>query len=161
MGHRCWTVKCKTDGCGVRLTLDVIVPGEKFKHALLPPIAPFSVTCCECKKAHAYTAADVEERKVENPSLTSPCVALLDAIAKAAWSNSDTAGFRDASGADVAGVFWHKGGYILDRDGRRRDLEPDPPGWYYWHEGPGRFRYLRGPCDTKVEAEFYLEFNAL
>lgn len=161
MVYRCWTVYCKTDGCGVCLTLQVIGPDEKFKHALLPPIAPFTVTCCECQKADTYTAAEVEERNVENPSLTNPCVEFLDAIAKAAWPDGDTAGFADANGNDVAGVFWHKGGYILDRDGRNRGLEPDMPGWYYWFEGPDEFRYLHGPCKTQAEAEFYLEANAL
>jgi hypothetical protein len=82
MVYRCWTVNCKTDGCGVCLTLDVIGLEDKFKHALLPQLVPFSVTCCECKKDHSYTAADVEERNVENPSLTTRCVAFLDAIAK-------------------------------------------------------------------------------
>lgn len=161
MVYRCWTVNCKTDGCGVCLTLDVIGPDEKFRHTLLPPIAPFTVTCCDCVKAHEYTAADVEERNIENPSLTNPCIAFLDAIAKASWPDGDTAGFSEGSKDDVAGVFWHKGGYILDRDGRKRDMEPDAPGWYYWHEGPDHFRYLHGPCNTKAEAEYYLEVNAL
>lgn len=159
MVYRCWTVLCKTDGCGVCLTLHVIGPDEKFKHTLLPPVAPFSITCCECKKAHEYTAADVDERNVENPSLTNPSIAFLDAIAKASWPDGDTAGFSDANGDEVAGVFWHKGGYILDRDGRERYLEPDSPGWYYWFEGHDGNRYLHGPCNTKADAEFYLEVN--
>jgi hypothetical protein len=160
MVYRCWTVNCKTAGCGVCLTLHVIGPDEKFKHTLLPPVVPFSVTCCECEKPHEYSAADVEERNVENPSLTNPSIAFLDAIAKATWPDSDTAGFSDADSDEVAGVFWHKGGYILNSDGRRRDLEPDLPGWYYWYDGPDRYRYLHGPCNTKAEAEFYLEVNA-
>lgn len=161
MVYRCWTVNCKTDGCGVCLTLDVIGPDEKFKHTLLPPLMPFSVTCCDCKKSHTYTASDVEEKNIENPSLTNPCIAFLDAIAKASWPDGDTAGFSESNEDDAGGVFWHKGGYILDRDGRKRNLEPDAPGWYYWHEGPDHFRYLQGPCNTKAEAEYYLEVNAL
>ncbi len=161
MIYRCWTVKCKTDGCGVYLTLDVIGPDAKFRHALLPPIVPFTVTCCECQKAHVYTASDVEERNIDSPSLTYRSVEFLDAIAKATWPDGDTAGFSDAKSDEVAGVFWHKGGYILDREGRERYLEPDAPGWYFWHEGPDRFRYLSSPFNTKAEAEFYLEVNAV
>lgn len=156
---RCWTVKCKTGGCGVCLTLAVIGPNEKFRFTVLPPIVPFTLTCCDCEKARVYTASDVEEKNVENPSLTYVCIPFHDAISKAAWPESDTAGFSDADGDEVAGAFWHRGGYILDHHGRRRNMEPDPPGWYYWYEGPDCLRHLLGPCVTKAEAEYHLEVN--
>jgi hypothetical protein len=140
----------------VYLILDRIGPG-KFLGGHLPLLAPFTVTCPECGKDHSYRSKDVEERSVENPPLT-PCVPFLDAIAKAAWPDSDTAGFSDDDNA-CGGVFWHREGYILGRDGRKRDIEPDLPGWYYWYEGPDHFRYLHGPCSTKAEAEFNLEVN--
>jgi hypothetical protein len=97
MLYRCWTVKCKTEACGVCLTLDVIGPAEMYRHALLPPLLSFTITCCECERAHSYTAADVEERSVENSSLPDSSIAFLDALAKAAWPDSDTAGFSDAN----------------------------------------------------------------
>ena len=161
MLYRCWTIKCKTEGCGVYLTLDVIELDKKYRHTLLPPLVPFNMTCCECNASHIYTAADVEERNVDNPSLTKPCIAFLDSVAKGTWPDSDTAGFSDADGKAVAGVFWHSAGYILDRNGRRRGIEPDAPGWYYWCEGPDQFRYLHGPFTTKAQADFYLEENAM
>ena len=161
MVMRCWTVKCKTGGCGVCLTLDVIGPDEKFRHTVLPPLMPFSVTCPDCKRSHTYTASDVEERNIENPSRTNPSIAFLDAIAKAAWPSSDTAGFSEADGDEISGVFWHKEGYILDKEGQKQSLEPSPSGWYYWYEGLDSFRHLHGPCTTKAEAEYYLEVNAL
>lgn len=157
MVYRCWTVKCKTEDCGVCLTLDVIGQDEKYEPTLLPPLDPFSVTCCECNAAHTYTVADVEEQKVKNPSLTKPCIAFLNAVAKGIWPDSDTAGFSDADGNAVAGVFWHSAGYILDKYGNKRGIEPDPPGWYYWYEGPDKFRYLQGPWTTMADANFYLD----
>lgn len=161
MTYQCWTVDCKTEGCGVCLTLHVIRPHEKFRHTLLPPLVPFNVTCSECLKEHTYTVSDVEERNVENPALDNPSAAFLDAIQKAAWPENDTAGFSDKDCIGGAGVFWHRGGYILGHDGRMRYMEPDLPGWYYWFEGPDRLRYLQGPCNTRSEAEYYLEVHAI
>ena len=159
MKYRCWTVKCKTEGCGVVLTLDVIGREEKFRHAVLPPLAPFTLTCCECKKPNSYTMSDVNECNVENPDLNFRCREFLEAIEKASQVHSGTAGFNDGDATVVGSVFWHKGGYILDRDGREKDIDPDEPGWYYWYEGPDGFRHLHGPCDTKADAELYLEVN--
>lgn len=68
-----------------------------------------------------------------------------------------TAGFNDGDGSEGAGVFRHDGGYIRDQDGQIRYYEPDPPGWYYWFEGPDNYRYLRGPYPSQAEAEAELE----
>jgi len=55
-------------------------------------------------------------------------------------------------------VFEHKSGYILDDDGRERDLEPNLPGWYFWFEDyGGNHWHLFGPYDTEEEAEMHLE----
>lgn len=55
-------------------------------------------------------------------------------------------------------VFEHKGGYILDDDGKERYLVPDLPGWYFWFEDyGGNYWHLLGPFDTKDEAETHLE----
>lgn len=159
MLYRCWTVNCKTDGCGVCLTLGVIGPGENYKHALLPPIPPFNLTCCDCKKPHSYSVSDIEERNVENPSLTTPCVPFLDAIEKANWPKGDTDGFSDSDASVVSGVFWHEGGFIRYREGRNPSIVPDEPGWYCWFDGPDRYRYLHGPFSTRLEADFDLEVN--
>lgn len=130
MRYRCWTVKRKTVGCGVYLTLDLIVQVEEYRYTLLllPPLAPSNMTCCECNASPTYIVADVEERSVDDPCLTKPCSAFLNAVAHGVWHGSDTAGFSDAGGNAVAGVFWHSAGYIIDRNGRRRGAEPDAPG---------------------------------
>lgn len=157
---RCWIIHCKTEGCAV-LTLDVIGPDKNYTNTLLPPLAPFNVTCCECNTSHKYTAADVKEVNLDNPSLMKPCRAFLGAVANGAWPDSDTAGFSNADGNSIAGVFWHSAGYILDRNGQRVGVEPDEPGWYYWYEGPDQLKCLHGPFTTMAQANFYLEANAL
>ena len=68
MIYQCWTVNCKTGGCGVCLTIRANGPENKYAHSLLPPVASFTVTCCDCGQPHEYTADDVEERDIESPS---------------------------------------------------------------------------------------------
>lgn len=119
------------------------------------------MTCCACKEAHTYTAADVEERNIEDPSLTYKCPEFLQAIKGAAQRHRGTAGFNDGDGSSVAGVFWHEGGFIRDTEGRMRYFEPDPPGWYYWFDGPDQERHLRGPFNSEVEADAELESSLI
>jgi hypothetical protein len=73
-------VKCKTEQCGWPLFLDIIGPVEKFKHAVVPPMGRFTITCPECKIPQSYGAFDVEEMNVENPPKDYRCREFLEAI---------------------------------------------------------------------------------
>jgi hypothetical protein len=161
MDFQCWTVTCKAKGCGCLLFLDIISPARKFRHALLPPISTFTVTCPECNKANLYGASNVDERVLKDPPKDYRCREFLEAIQKAGAILSGTAGFNDGDGTEVAGVFWHAGGHILDQEGRFRYWEPESPGWYYWFEGFDKFRYLHGPFDSKEDAEQDLECSII
>ena len=83
MEYRCWTVNCKSEECGVCLTLDLIGPVEKYREPLLPALVPFPVKCCECLKEHTYNATDVTARTVESQSQPQPHTPFRHAIALA------------------------------------------------------------------------------
>ncbi len=75
---RCWTVKCKTEGCNYYLFLDIIGPRNRALHAVIPRCKPFKIACPECRVEHQYGQADLEEHNLENPS--GYCKAFRDAI---------------------------------------------------------------------------------
>ena len=56
-----------------------------------------------------------------------------------------------------SGVFEHKGGFILDENGKIRYWEADPSGWYFWNDDVDGIRRLYGPFDTREDAEFHQE----
>jgi hypothetical protein len=159
--YQCWTVTCKTKGCGCLLFLDVIGPAQKFRHTLLPPLSTFVATCPECKEAHSYGASNVDEKILKDPPKDYRCLEFLKAIQNGGMIPSSTAGFNDGDGSDVAGVFWHSGGHILNREGELRYLEPESPGWYYWFEDLDKFRHLRGPFDSQEDAAEDLESSVI
>ena len=64
---------------------------------------------------------------------------------------SDTIGFSDTT--SIAGVFWHPGGHILNREGNPVHYEPEGSGWYYWFELDSGYRELSSAFKTKAEAE--------
>jgi hypothetical protein len=157
MDYQCWAVTCKTKGCDCLLFLDIIGPAQDFRITLLPPLGPFTVICPECNKENSYGASNVEEKILKDPPKDYRCREFLRAIQNGGKIPSGTAGFNDGDGSDIAGVFWHAGGNIKNRDGELRYFEPESPGWYFWFEGPDHFRYLQGPFDSKEEAEEQLE----
>jgi len=83
MGNQCWTVRCKSEGCGTNLILGRSKPKEKYKHAALPPLLRFSLTCSECKKTHLYTALDVEDNDIGDISPVHESREFHEAIVKA------------------------------------------------------------------------------
>jgi hypothetical protein len=157
MLYRCWAVQCKSDGCGQVIFLDTIGPVDKGKHVVMAPVTDFPTTCPRCNTVHSYSASDLMERDIDDPPIDSPSREFFQALKDGCTTYSGTAGFNDGDGTAVAGVFWHTRGYILDRDGRQRDMETDEPGWYFWFDGPDKFRYLHGPYDTEAEAVSDLE----
>lgn len=64
---------------------------------------------------------------------------------------SGTVEFSDT--ACVAGVFWHPGGHILNREGNPVHYEHEEPGWYYWFELDSGYWELSIAFKTKAEAE--------
>jgi hypothetical protein len=79
---RCWTVRCKTEGCNTRLFLDVIGPRNRALHALIPPSKPFTIGCPECTVNRQYGQSDLEERDWENPP-KGHCKEFRDALVSA------------------------------------------------------------------------------
>ena len=139
------------------LFLDIIGPVQKFRHTLLPPLSPFTVTCPECSQANSYGASNVDENILKDPPKDYRCREFIQAIQNGGKIPSGTAGFNNGDGAEVAGIFWHAGGHIPSSDGNLRYFEAEAPGWYFWFEGPDKYKYLHGPFDSEEDAKFDLE----
>jgi hypothetical protein len=76
--YRCWTVKCKTEGCNYYLFLDIVGPRNRALHAVQPRCKSFKIACPECRVEHLYGQTDLEEHNLDTPS--GYCKALRDAI---------------------------------------------------------------------------------